>query len=129
MSFALTTDAARNRTKTVTRRLGWEFLKPGDRVQQVVKGMGLKPGEHPEKIHVIEIVSNDAEPLIAIVGIPCRHQCALERCKRRDECAMRETAREGFPEMTEGDFVRMFIAHMGGAADQIVNRIEFRYVD
>lgn len=30
MSFSMTTEAVRNRTKTVTRRLGWEFLKPGD---------------------------------------------------------------------------------------------------
>jgi hypothetical protein len=30
MSFALTTEQIRVQKKTVTRRLGWEFLKPGD---------------------------------------------------------------------------------------------------
>lgn len=30
MSFALTTPQILNRSKTVTRRAGWSFLKPGD---------------------------------------------------------------------------------------------------
>lgn len=30
MSVAKTPDSVRNRTKTVTRRLGWTFLEPGD---------------------------------------------------------------------------------------------------
>lgn len=30
MSVSLTEQAVRDRTKTVTRRLGWRFLKPGD---------------------------------------------------------------------------------------------------
>ena len=44
MSFALTTRQFLAHEKTVTRRLGWEFLKPGDRVCGVEKGMGLKKG-------------------------------------------------------------------------------------
>jgi len=32
MSVALTEQAVRERRKTVTRRLGWQFLKPGDRL-------------------------------------------------------------------------------------------------
>lgn len=44
MSFTLTIEQMRARTKTVTRRKGWAFLKPGDLVWAVVKGMGLKPG-------------------------------------------------------------------------------------
>ena len=35
MSFALTTKQIKSRTKTVTRRLGWTFLKPGDLIQPV----------------------------------------------------------------------------------------------
>lgn len=50
MSFSMTTEQIRNRTKTVTRRLGWEFLKPGDVVNAVVKAMGLKPGEKVERL-------------------------------------------------------------------------------
>jgi len=45
MSFFLTTDQIRNKTKTVTRRDGWLFLKPGDIVQACVKCQGLKKGE------------------------------------------------------------------------------------
>jgi len=30
MSFSMTTQAVLDETKTVTRRLGWDFLKPGD---------------------------------------------------------------------------------------------------
>lgn len=57
MSFSLTTPQMRDRTKTLTRRLGWYSLKPGDRVQAVVKGMGLKKGEKVERLCVIEVVS------------------------------------------------------------------------
>ena len=38
MSFMITKEQVRNRTKTVTRRLGWAFLKPGDIVNAVEKG-------------------------------------------------------------------------------------------
>jgi hypothetical protein len=44
MSFSLTTQQARDKTKDVTRRLGWWFLEPGDIVQQVEKARGLKKG-------------------------------------------------------------------------------------
>jgi hypothetical protein len=50
ISFALTTAQVRARTKTVTRRVGWTFLKPGDLLQPVVKCRGLKKGERVEKI-------------------------------------------------------------------------------
>ena len=33
MSFSMTTGPFRARTKTVTRRFGWWFLKPGDVVK------------------------------------------------------------------------------------------------
>ena len=42
MSFSMTTEAIRDRSKTVTRRLGWSFLQPGDLLWAVEKGMGLK---------------------------------------------------------------------------------------
>lgn len=32
MSFALTTKQIINRTKTITRRFGWWFLRPGDKI-------------------------------------------------------------------------------------------------
>lgn len=39
MSFALTKRQVLERTKTVTRRLGWEKLRPGDLVRAVEKGV------------------------------------------------------------------------------------------
>lgn len=64
MSFALTTEQVRARTKTVTRRVRWLFAKPGDIVQPVVKGQGLKKGETVEKIGApIRFVSVRREPL------------------------------------------------------------------
>ena len=61
--FFLTTDQVRNRTKTVTRRNGWWFLKPGEIVNAVEKAMGLKRGEKIKRICQIRIVSTRAESL------------------------------------------------------------------
>ena len=108
MSFALTTTQVRNQTKTVTRRLGWQFLKPGDLVQPVVKAQGLRNGEKLEKIgSPVRIVSIRREPLNAIT---------LDDCER-----------EGFKGNTETEFVSMFCREMDCAADAEVTRIEFTY--
>ena len=112
MSFSKTTEQARDRSKTVTRRWGWWFLKPGDRVQQVEKAMGLKLGEKVRKIHVIEIISCRAESIFAIT---------------QDECAL-----EGFPEMAPVDF-RSLLLKMKPVKITIdhgmPNRIEFKYIN
>lgn len=107
MSFALTTEQIRARTKTVTRRLGWRDLKPGNQVQAVVKCMGLKPGEKVHRLCVIEIVSVRREPLNAITRLDVR--------------------REGFPHMTPDEFVAMFCASMRCLPTDEVTRIEFAY--
>lgn len=44
MSVSLTEDAVVARTKTVTRRMGWRDLKPGDRLTLCRKVMGRKRG-------------------------------------------------------------------------------------
>ena len=69
MSFAMTKPQFLNRTKTVTRRLGWGFLKPGDVVMGVEKAMGLKKGEKVRKLGLIRIVSIRSEPLSAITQL------------------------------------------------------------
>lgn len=106
MSFALTTRQFLDGSKTVTRRLGWTFLKPGDRVRAVKKAMGLKKGEHPEVLGVIEILSVRREALSTV----CDDQ----------------TAAEGFPEMSGKQFRDMFVKHMGCMMQDEVTRIEFR---
>jgi hypothetical protein len=114
MSFMLTTEQARNKTKSVTRRLGWGFLKPGDRVQQVVKCQGLKKGEHIEKIHVIEISDTRWEllNLMTLKSVYGYHECILE----------------GFPDLTPDEFVAMFCKHNWCNPDELINRIAFSYV-
>lgn len=57
MSFAMTMPQILDETKVVTRRFGWWFLKPGERVWAVKKAMGLKKGEKIERLRQIEIVS------------------------------------------------------------------------
>lgn len=116
MSFALTTGAILDRSKTVTRRLGWKFLKPGDLVQPVKKCQGLKPGESLERIGgPIRIESVRREPLAAILG--------------QGQQGYIETLREGFPQMPPDEFVEMFCDHMRPCqANWEVTRIEFSYV-
>ena len=109
MSFFLTTEQIRNRTKTVTRRTGWGNLKPGEIVNACVKCQGLKPGEKVERICQIRIVSNTPEELWRITKPGC--------------------VAEGFPDMSPDAFVAMFRKHMGGGVNQIVNVIEFEYVE
>lgn len=109
MSFAMTTKQIRNQTKTVTRRFGWWFLKPGDIVCAVEKGMGLKKGEKINRLGLIRIVSVRTEPLYMITS---------------DECVL-----EGLPEMCAYDFVKMMCSHYDCTMSEPVNRIEFEYVD
>ncbi len=108
MSFAMTIDQFRNRSKKVTRRFGWWFLKPGDVVQGVERAMGLKKGEKINRLGLIEIVSTRAEPLNTITP--------------------QDVVLEGFPGWTPEDFVQMLTAHYKIAPDVVVNRIEFRYL-
>lgn len=113
ISFALTTEQVRNQTKTVTRRTGWRRLKPGDRLQPVVKGMGLKKGEHVEKIGgPIEVVSASREKLshLWVHGTD-------------------EVFREGF-QMSVSRFMDFFVStHKGVTLDTEVTRIEFKYLE
>src|SRR3954449_12954490 len=54
LSVALTTQAVRERRKTVTRRLGWLFLKPGTRLTLCEKVQGRRPGEPLVRICDVE---------------------------------------------------------------------------
>lgn len=106
MAFSITTQQMYEQTKTVTRHLGWSFLKPGDIVMAVEKGMGLKKGEKVKQIYPIEIVSIRGESLSSIT--------------------IEDIAREGFPQMNVPQFVRMFAKSHGCNVHTMVNRIEFK---
>jgi hypothetical protein len=110
MSVALTEDAVRERRKTVTRRLGWKFLKPGDRLTLCRKVMGRKKGEPLVRIAEVEVVSVRRETLMSV--------------------PIADVVREGFPaSMTWLDFVHFFCEHMKCSPNTEVTRIEWRYLD
>jgi len=117
ISFALTTQQIRDRTKTVTRRLGWKNLRVGERLNACVKCMGLKPGEQIERLALIEVVSVAQEPLYALM--------------RDAEYGASEAAKEGFPRLSGEAFAAMFCEHMRPLHGVVtpVTRIEFRYVE
>jgi hypothetical protein len=114
ISFALTTEQIRNRTKTVTRRVGWQHLKRGTILQGVVKGMGLKKGESPEKLAVIVVTKVEREP--------------LNMMSLAEQYGDREAIKEGFPHLEGHQFVRMFAENMGVKQSDEITRIEFRYI-
>ena len=58
MSFALTTNQVKKKEKTVTRRCGWWFLKPGDVVNAVEKSMGLKKGEKIARVATLATLTS-----------------------------------------------------------------------
>lgn len=105
MSFAMTTKQYVEGNKDVTRRFGWGFLKPGDRVMGVEKGMGLKKGEKINRLGAFTVKSVRREPLNAITKRDC--------------------IREGFPDFTPKQFVDMLCKHYGVKPTAICNRIEF----
>ena len=108
MSFAMTTEQIQNKTKTVTRRFGWDFLKAGDVVNAVEKSMGLQKGEKIKHICQIEIVDIRTEPLNAITDS--------------------DVVKEGFPDWTPLDFIEFLQKHYKCDPDRPVNRIEFKYI-
>ncbi len=117
MSVAFTEQAVRERRKTVTRRKGWLFLKPGDHLTLCRKVMGRKPGEPLIHIAEVEVIDVRREPLQFVHYIG-------------------ELTKEGFPELEPtrildgtGIFVKRFFAPQGIGRFDIVTRIEWRYLD
>jgi len=109
MSFMLTTAQVRERTKTVTRRLGWKFLKPGDVLNACEKCQGLKKGEKVEKICQIKVLNVKREKLRNITNA--------------------EVILEGFKEWDRRGFICMFCAANSCSWNEMITRIEFEYLD
>lgn len=129
MSVAFTEQAVRARRKTVTRRKGWwtdkngrHLVKVGDRITLCRKVMGRKAGEPLVRLVDVEVIDVRREPLRRLTeetfeGVPTDY-------------AINEVRREGFPRMSPEDFVeKFFIAAQGIYPDQLVTRIEWRYLD
>lgn len=111
MSFMLTTEQVKNRTKTVTRRLGWWYLQPGDILNAVEKAMGLKKGEKIKRICQIRVKS------------------ALLQELRLEKITQDECIKEGFPEMSPQEFIDFLCSHNKEIwHGRPIMRIEFEYV-
>lgn len=121
MSCALTMDAVRARTKTVTRRHPdtWKTLAVGDRLTLVEKAMGLPKGARQIILAEVEIVDVRVEPLSRVLT---------------EDFA---TIREGLPLMLRGDFIRFWLSTHGyqpkspltdADLDTPCRRIEWRYL-
>lgn len=108
MSFSLTTKQMHDRSKTVTRRLGWWDLKPGDIVMAVEKSQGLKKGEKVVQMYPIRIINVRRQQLFLID----KWDCVLE----------------GFPHLSPSGFVDMFCGHNKCGPLTEVARIEFEEV-
>ena len=123
MSCAMTIDAVRDRSKTVTRRHvdTWKTLKPGDRLTLIEKGMGLKPGEKQVVICEVEVVDVRVEP-ITLMSTDIRY-------------GRQEVALEGFPDADPVKWVRWWAESHKVPVQYIVcappmcRRIEWRYLD
>jgi len=116
MSVTLTEQAVVDRQKTVTRRLGWLTLKPGDRLSLVRKVMGRKAGEPLVRLAEVEVISVRREPLNAITPADVRAEGFGDWV-------------EDFGEYATNRFVGMFCGHMDCDEDVQVTRIEWKYVD
>lgn len=110
MSVSLTEDAVVARTKTVTRRLGWRMLKPGDRVTLCRKVMGRRKGDPLVRLAEVEVIAAFREHLDSILPS--------------------DVVAEGFPGQTPDWFVTFFCnTHKGCTPNTVVTRIEWRYLD
>ena len=109
MSVTLTEQQVIDRTKTVTRRKGWLFLKVGDRLTLCRKVMGRRKGDPLVRLAEVEVMS--------------------VRRERLQEMDADDVGREGFPDWSTFDFIEFFCDHMGGTGLQVVTRIEWRYLD
>lgn len=110
MSVSLTEPQVRARVKTVTRRLGWTFLKPGDQLTLCRKVMGRKQGEPLVRIADVEVVS--------------------VRRERLDAITYHDITAEGFPHHSQCDFIDFFCrTHKGCTPTTEITRIEWEYIE
>jgi hypothetical protein len=121
MAVSHTRGAVDARTKTVTRRIGWRFLRPGDLLWLVNKSMGLAKGQKPQRLALVQVVDVRFEPLskitdedIAAEGVPAEVFAEIH-----DDT--------GLPPV--GEWVRWFCEQMNCEPHTVVTRIEWRYLD
>jgi hypothetical protein len=113
MSVAYTADAVIERRKTVTRRVGWRFLKQGDELDLCRKVMGRKKGELLERLARVRVVDVRREP--------------LNRITAADVDAEGVDLPPGFSGPV--GWAAWYAGTMGCPVDAEVTRIEWEYLD
>jgi hypothetical protein len=115
LSFSRTTPQILDRSQTVTRRIGWRFLKPGDLVQAVGRRQDRRGRQTFRRLAVLRVRDVRVEPLSRLIADP--------------RYAEDELPREGFPCWSRDAFVESFCrTHRLAMADIEVTRIEFEHV-
>jgi hypothetical protein len=122
MSVAFTEKAVVERRKTVTRRKGWLFLQPGDRLTlcRKVQGRKRKDGTVEQLVRLAEV------EVVSVI-----------RCELGMVRAPGELTREGFPELEAWPgafqgavkFIERYFEPQGLRWGDQVTRIEWRYLD
>jgi hypothetical protein len=116
MSFSHAASEVRGRMKTVTRRLGWRFLKPNDLIQAVDKARGPRSREPARLLAILRVRDVRIEPLARLIENACY--------------AEDELPREGHPCWSKDDFIARFLRRHHLTTPEIdVTRIEFEYVE
>lgn len=150
ISFMLTADQIKARTKTETRRLGWRTVKVGDRLRGVLKSQGRTRrcpecdgcgfvrdaalGEGPRPLyvwrgtHTCPTCDGRKKITEALVDLAIVEVTEVRR-ERLDAITPEAVVAEGFPAWSVDDFVAMFCKHMGCAPSTEVTVIRFRFVD
>jgi hypothetical protein len=115
ISFSMTTEQFKARTKTVTRRLGWESVKAGDVLMACEKCQGLKKGEKIKPLGKIRVTDARRENLDYLLSSPAYGDA--------------ECGREGFPHLSPAEFIEMFcFANRPCEPHWRVTRIEYEYL-
>lgn len=115
ISVAHTADQVLDRSKDVTRRLGWLKLRPGTILQPVRQAQGLKKGQKVEPIGGPVVVrSVRRERLNKLLG----------RAYGDDEAR-----REGFPQMSGRRFLEHYCETFGVTGSTVVTRIVWEYLE
>lgn len=119
ISFKLTTRQVRDRSKDVTRRLGWLDLVAGQELRACVQCQGLRKGQRIEELAIIRVVSVQREP--------------LRRMTDDVEYGFEEIRREGFADDPNLQWPSVWVpwfcgSHRGCTPESEVTRIEFAYV-
>jgi hypothetical protein len=123
MSVAFTEQAVIERRKTVTRRKGWQFLKPGERLTLCRKVQGRRSSDG-----TVEPLVRLAE--VEVVSVTRESLRRLYDWENDPIYATREIAAEGFLGMGPALFVHTyFVEAQDMSVDDFVTRIEWRYLD